>query len=90
MNAAPATVFVVDDDASVRKSLTRVMTSAGYAVETFASAREFLARGRFVGPCCLVLDVRMPGLTGLDVQETLAGSEHRMAIVFITATATSR
>jgi FixJ family two-component response regulator len=78
------TIFVVDDDASVRKSLTRVMTSAGYAVETFASARDFVAREPFAGPCCLVLDVRMPGLTGLDLQEALAGKGHRMPIVFIT------
>ncbi len=84
MTAGPAMVFVIDDDASVRKSLTRVMTSAGYAVEVFASARDFLARDAFVGPCCLVLDVRMPGLTGLDVQDALAGSGHRMPIVFIT------
>jgi FixJ family two-component response regulator len=84
MTAASSMVFVVDDDASVRKSLTRVMTSAGYAVEAFASARDFLAREPFGGPCCLVLDVRMPGLTGLEVQEALAGSKHRMPIVFIT------
>lgn len=84
MKAAAPVIFVVDDDPSVRKSLTRVMTSAGYAVETFASARDFLTRGPFVGPCCLVLDVRMPGLTGLDLQEALAGQGHRMPIVFIT------
>jgi FixJ family two-component response regulator len=84
MTAAPSVVFVVDDDPSVRKSLTRVLTSTGYAVETFASAREFLAREPFVGPCCLVLDVRMPGLTGLELQEALAGAGHRMPIVFIT------
>jgi FixJ family two-component response regulator len=84
MNVSTAVIFIVDDDASVRKSLTRVMTSAGYAVETFASARDFLTREPFVGPCCLVLDVRMPGLTGLDLQEALAGKGHRMPIVFIT------
>jgi FixJ family two-component response regulator len=84
MTASTPVVFVVDDDASVRKSLTRVVTSAGYAVEAFASAREFLAREPFVGPCCVVLDVRMPGLTGLDLQEALAGAGHRMPIVFIT------
>ena len=84
MTASPPVIFVVDDDPSVRKSLTRVMTSAGYAVEAFASARDFLAREPFVGPCCVVLDVRMPGLTGLDLQETLASAGHRMPIVFIT------
>jgi len=84
MTTSTPVIFVVDDDASVRRSLTRVMTSAGYAVEAFASAREFLAREPFVGPCCVVLDVRMPGLTGLDLQEALAGAGHRMPIVFIT------
>jgi FixJ family two-component response regulator len=77
-------VFVVDDDPSVRKSLTRVMTSVGYAVEAFASAREFLSREPYAGPCCLVLDVRMPGLTGLELQEALAAGNRRLPIVFIT------
>ena len=84
MTAVTAMVFVVDDDASVRQSLVRVMASAGYAVEAFASAGEFLARAPFAGPSCLVLDVQMPGLTGLEVQAALSSSEHRMAIVFIT------
>jgi FixJ family two-component response regulator len=77
-------IFIVDDDASVRKSLARVMTSAGYAVEAFASAREFLERAPLAGPGCLVLDVRMPGLSGLDLQEALAGTSRRIPIVFIT------
>ena len=84
MTASTPVIFVVDDDPSVRKSLTRVMTSAGYTVEAFQSARDFLAREPLAGPCCVVLDVRMPGLTGLDLQETLATSGHRMPIVFIT------
>jgi FixJ family two-component response regulator len=84
MTAAAPMVFVVDDDPSVRKSLTRLIGSAGYAVEAFASAREFLARELYLGPCCLVLDVRMPGLTGLDLQEALAGAGRRMSIVFVT------
>ena len=79
-----AVVFVVDDDPSVRKSLARVMTSAGYAVETFASAKDFMARAPSPGPCCVVLDVRMPGLTGLDLQEALVGAGRRVPIVFIT------
>jgi FixJ family two-component response regulator len=78
------TIFVVDDDPSVRKSLTRLVTSAGYAVEAFASAGDFLTHEPFVRPCCAVLDVRMPGLTGLDVQETLARSGHGIPIVFLT------
>jgi len=84
MTAVAPMVFVVDDDPSVRKSLTRFIKSAGHAVEAFASAREFLARERYAGPCCLVLDVRMPGLTGLDLQEALAGAGRRMSIVFVT------
>jgi len=84
MTAVAPMVFVVDDDPSVRKSLTRLIKSAGHAVEAFASAREFLARERYAGPCCLVLDVRMPGLTGLDLQEALAGAGRRMSIVFVT------
>jgi len=84
MTTVPPMVFVVDDDPSVRKSLTRLIRSAGHAVEAFASAREFLARERYPGPSCLVLDVRMPGLTGLDLQEALAGAGRRMSIVFVT------
>ena len=77
-------VFVVDDDASVRKSLARLVKNAGYAVETFTSVREFLARPPYDGPACLVLDVRMPGLTGLDLQEALRTTGQRLSIVFIT------
>lgn len=77
-------IFVVDDDASVRRSLTRLLTSASYAVEAFPSAGAFLARERYAGPCCLLLDVRMPGLTGLDLQEALASAGRRMSIVFVT------
>jgi len=84
--SAPATalVFVVDDDASVRKSLARLLKAAGYEAETFASVRDFQARGPHDGPCCLVLDVRMPGLTGLDLQEALRVAGQRLSIVFIT------
>jgi FixJ family two-component response regulator len=77
-------VFVVDDDTSVRKSLARLVKTAGYAAEAFASVREFLARARYDGPCCLVLDVRMPGLTGLDLQTALKAAGQRLSIVFIT------
>ena len=84
MMAVVPVVFLVDDDTSVRRGFTRLLESAGYAVEAFASAREFLAREPYSGPCCLVLDVRMPGLTGLDLQETLAAAGRRIAIVFVT------
>jgi len=77
-------VFVVDDDASVRKSLGRLIKAAGYEAEAFPSVGEFLARRPYDGPCCLVLDVRMPGLTGLDLQEALRAAGQRLSIVFIT------
>ena len=83
MTAGSPLVLVVDDDPSVRKSLSRLLASAGYAVEAFALAREFLARPPHAGPCCLVLDVRMPGLTGIQLQELLAATGRRMSIVFV-------
>jgi FixJ family two-component response regulator len=82
--AAGAVVFVVDDDASVRKSLGRLIAEAGYSVQTFASAREFMARTPSVGPSCVVLDVRMPGVSGLDLQQALASARHEIPIIFIT------
>jgi|SRR5256712_100376 len=84
MIAVAAMVFVVDDEPSVRRSVTRLLAAAGYAVEAFASAKEFLAREQYAGPCCLVLDVRMPGLGGLELQETLVATGRRMSIVFVT------
>jgi FixJ family two-component response regulator len=83
MTAAAPLVLVVDDDPSVRKSLSRLLESADYAVEAFASAGEFLARGPHPGPCCLVLDVKMPGLTGIQLQEMLTAAGRRMSIVFV-------
>jgi FixJ family two-component response regulator len=76
-------VFVVDDDISVRESLELLITSAGWQPETFASAQEFLSRPRATVPCCLVLDVTLPGLTGLELQQQLA-ERTGMPIIFIT------
>lgn len=84
LTAIAPLVFVVDDDPSVRKSLSRLLAAAGYRVEAFASAGEFLMREPSKGPCCLVLDVRMPGLTGIELQEALAAAGRRMSIVFVT------
>lgn len=84
MTGHDATVFVVDDDLSVRRSLARLLRSAGYRVATFASAREFLAEGRVDGPSCLVLDIRMPGLSGLDLHEVLVAGDRQVPVVFIT------
>jgi len=78
------TVFVIDDDASVRKSLSRLLRSAGYTTETFASAEEFLGREHFNGIGCLLLDVQMPGLSGMDLQKELSKADYHMSIVFIT------
>jgi FixJ family two-component response regulator len=76
-------VSIVDDDPSVRKGLARLVKAAGYRVEVFASAREFLTRPQEEDPCCLLLDVRMPGLTGLELQEALAVAGRRVSIVFV-------
>src|SRR4029077_7741576 len=77
-------VCVVDDDQSVRRGLGRLFKSAGHAAETFASAEDYLAREIFEGPICLVLDVRMPGLNGLDLQHALEARGACEQIVFIT------
>jgi FixJ family two-component response regulator len=84
MTDSEALVFVVDDDDSVKKSLARLMRSVGLNVETFGSAGEFLAREPHPGPVCLILDVRMPGLSGLDLQKELAASGITPSIIFIT------
>jgi len=78
------TIFVIDDDASVRKSLARLLDSAGFSTESFASADEFLKRERFEGIGCIILDVRMPGLSGMDLQEELNKADYGMPIIFIT------
>lgn len=78
-------VFVVDDDESVRRSTERLIRSAGLDVQTFTSAREFLKQPRPERPSCLVLDVRMPGLSGMDLQRELTKSGIRIPIIFITA-----
>jgi FixJ family two-component response regulator len=84
MGATPELVCVVDDDQSVRRGLRRLFKSAGYAAEMFASAEDYLARETFAGSICLVLDVRMPGLNGLDLQQALESRGAWEQIVFIT------
>jgi FixJ family two-component response regulator len=79
-----ALVFVVDDDNSVRKALARLIRSVGLNVETFASARDFLARRPHDGSACLILDIRMPDLSGLDLQKELAASGSSLSVIFIT------
>jgi FixJ family two-component response regulator len=79
------TVFVVDDDDEVRVSIAELLRSAGLRAETFATAQEFLGRERGEGPSCLVLDLQLPGMDGLDVQRELTSSGKSMPIIFITA-----
>jgi FixJ family two-component response regulator len=81
---ATAIVFVVDDDVSVRESLEVLIRCAGWQPETFASAQQFLARARVLVPSCLVLDVSLPGLNGLDLQKRIAADRIDMPIIFIT------
>jgi FixJ family two-component response regulator len=84
MTPATPIVFVVDDDISVRESLELLIRSAGWQPETFASAQEFLAHPRMLVPSCLVLDVSLPGLNGLDLQKRVAVERTDMPIIFIT------
>jgi FixJ family two-component response regulator len=84
MSDADAMIFVVDDDASMRDALQRLLRSVGLQVATFASAREFLQHRGTDVPGCLVLDVRLPGLSGLDLQHELAAAQLDLPIIFIT------
>jgi FixJ family two-component response regulator len=84
MNDRGPTVFVVDDDPSIREALTSLIRSVGLGVEVFTTAQEFLAYQRPNAPCCLVLDVRMPGLSGLELQRALAVAQVEMPIIFLT------
>jgi FixJ family two-component response regulator len=81
---APPTVFVVDDDALVRAAIHGMLKSVGLHSETFATPQEFLHSQRPDGPSCLVLDVRLPGVSGLDFQQELADAGIRIPIIFIT------
>jgi RNA polymerase sigma factor (sigma-70 family) len=78
------TVYVVDDDASVRKSFGRLLRTAGYQVETFASADEFLSHPLAIEPGCLLLDLKMPGRNGLELQEALVAARKAIPIIFVT------
>ena len=84
MTAATPTVFVIDDDASVRAAIHGMLKSVGLHSETFATPQEFLQSKPPDGPSCLVLDVRLPGVNGLDFQHELADAGVRIPIIFIT------
>lgn len=85
MSEAGATIYVVDDDPSMREALKNLLRSVGLAVETFGSAQEFLSGHRSEAFGCLILDVRLPGLGGLDLQRQLAEASIHLPIIFITA-----
>jgi FixJ family two-component response regulator len=78
------TVFVVDDDISIRESLKNLLTRAGWRAELFASAQEFLASRRASSPSCLILDMSLPDLNGLELQQRIAGERSELPIIFIT------
>jgi RNA polymerase sigma factor (sigma-70 family) len=85
VKSADPVVFVVDDDASVREAMTSLIGSVALRVECFASSGEFLHRRQSDGPACLVLDVRLPGLSGLELQRKLTRMEQPIPIIFISA-----
>jgi FixJ family two-component response regulator len=80
-----STVFIVDDDADVRESLQELLESVGLRSKSFGTAQEFLAVGRGDGPSCLILDVRLPGISGLDLQHELKRGRTSIPIIFLTA-----
>jgi FixJ family two-component response regulator len=81
---AAGTVFVIDDDASVRRALERQLRTAGFRVETFESAQDYVARAPQAAIACIVTDVRMPGMSGLDLQDSLSQAGRALPMVFIT------
>ena len=84
-NDAEPTVFVVDDDLAVRKSLDMLLRSVGLKAEGYSSAQEFLDRFNPDQPGCLLLDVRMPGMSGLELQRRLGAEGHRFPVIVLTA-----
>jgi FixJ family two-component response regulator len=82
---ATPVILIVDDDHSVRESLARLIRSVGFGVKAFASAEEFLSAGRDRTADCLILDIRMPGMNGLELQRELSMRERELPVVFITA-----
>jgi FixJ family two-component response regulator len=84
MSGPGSMVFVIDDDRLMREALVSLIRSVGLNAESFSSAREFLERERLDVPCCLVLDVRLPGPSGLDLQSELAAAGEQIPIIFIT------
>jgi FixJ family two-component response regulator len=84
MSESPGVVFVIDDDVSIREALRRLIRSVGLQVEVFGSAKEFLDRKLPEMPACMTLDIRLPGISGLDLQRQLAEGKIRIPIIFVT------
>lgn len=84
MSEAEPTIFVIDDDPSVRQSLESLIKSVGWRVRTYGSAQEFLGSGHLDAPGCIILDVRLPGLSGLDLQQALLRAKSHLPVIFIT------
>lgn len=84
MIPANSLVFLIDDDASVRRGVSRLLRSAGYKNEEFRSSSDFLARDQHPGPACVIVDVRMPGINGMDLQDLLLQRRREEQVVFIT------
>ena len=84
LHSSGATVFVVDDDEAVRKSLARLLRSAGWKVEVFTDASELLERAPLTGPGCVLLDVQMPGMNGLALHEGMSEAGISLPVVFLT------
>lgn len=84
MSPANSRVFLIDDDASVRRGVSRLLRAAGYNNEAFGSASDFLARDEHPGPACVIVDVRMPGMNGMDLQDLLLQRRREEQLIFIT------
>src|ERR1700730_10951591 len=82
-------ISLVEDDAGVRKSLSNLLNSAGWTVEPFASAEEYLSSGRTVARCCLILDIKLPHMSGIELQELLLSRADPVPVIFITANASN-
>jgi len=83
--AIPELISIVDDDESVRQGLGRLLTSVGFAVKTFASGEEYLSADQLEKVDCLILDIRMPGMSGIELQRQLVANHSEVPVVFITA-----
>jgi FixJ family two-component response regulator len=84
-SSVSATVFIIDDDSEMRAAMQRLLKTVGLHAEAFGSAKDFLQRNLPEGPSCLILDIRLPGMSGLDVQRKLVQAGSRIPVIFITA-----